>query len=150
MSSSANPIGRPTSYRQHIADEICARLSVGEPLAQICRDEHMPAVRTVSGWKAEHEEFKAAFARAREEGYDFIAADCLKIADDGANDTYVDEEGRKRTEQDVIARSKLRIETRLKLLAKWDPSRYGDKVTNEITGPGGGGLVVEIMRFGKE
>ena len=27
---------------------------------------------------------------------------------------------------DVIQRSKLRVETRLKLLAKWCPTRYGD------------------------
>jgi hypothetical protein len=26
-----------------------------------------------------------------------------------------------------ISRSRLRVETRLKLLAKWDPKRYGDK-----------------------
>lgn len=111
-----------------MADEICARLSKGEPLAVICRDDNMPAVRTVSDWKAAHPSFSAAFAHARDEGYDHIAAECIEIADFGANDTYVDEEGNKRTDTDVIQRSKLRIETRLKLLAKWDPKRYGDKI----------------------
>ena len=88
----------------------------------------MPAVRTVSDWKAAHESFAADIACAREEGYDKIASDCLQIADDGWNDTYLDDDGNKRTDTDVIQRSKLRIETRLKLLAKWDPKRYGDKV----------------------
>jgi hypothetical protein len=33
-----------------------------------------------------------------------------------------------------VQRVKLIIETDLKLLAKWDPRRYGDKVDLEVTG----------------
>lgn len=139
----ARPLGRPSTFSQAIADEICARLAKGEPLAVICRDEDMPAVRTVSDWKAAHEGFATDIACAREEGYDKIAADCLQIADDGWNDTYLDDEGNKRTDTDVIQRSKLRIETRLKLLAKWDPKRYGDKITQELTGADGKPIQVQ-------
>lgn len=130
-------------FTQEIADQICERLAKGEPLAHICRDENMPAVRTVSDWKKVHEAFSADFARARDDGFDQIAADCLDIADDGWNDTYLDDEGNKRTDADVIQRSKLRIETRLKLLAKWDPKRYGDKITQEHTGADGGPVQIE-------
>jgi hypothetical protein len=119
--------GRPSTFTQEIADEIIARLAKGEPLAQICRDEHMPASRTVSDWKAAHESFSADFVRAREEGFDQIAADCLDIADETTFDTIIGENG-DRANTEWISRSKLRIETRLKLLAKWDPKRYGDKV----------------------
>lgn len=119
--------GRPSTFTQEIADEICARLATGETLADICRDDHMPAVRTVSHWKEASEAFKADFACAREEGYDRIASDCLRIADDTDNDTLITEHG-DRPNTEWISRSKLRIETRLKLLAKWDPKRYGDKV----------------------
>jgi hypothetical protein len=139
----AKPAGRPSRFTQKIADEICARLAKGEPLAEICRDERMPAVRTVSDWKRAHERFSADFARAREEGFDQIATDCLRIADDGVNDTYLDEEGNKRTDTDVIQRSKLRIETRLKLLAKWDPKRYGDKVDINHGGQDGNPIKTE-------
>ena len=37
-----------------------------------------------------------------------------------------------------IQRSKLRVETRLKLLAKWDPKRYGERQqvdVNDVTPP---------------
>jgi len=119
--------GRPSTFTQEIADEICRRLAKGEPLAQICRDDHMPAVRTVSHWKEASEAFKADFACAREEGFDQIASDCLDIADETSNDTLSTEHG-DRPNTEWISRSKLRIETRLKLLAKWDPKRYGDKV----------------------
>lgn len=87
----------------------------------------MPAVRTVSDWKAAHEAFAADIAHAREEGFDKIAADCLEIADETSKDTIYGDNGA-RADTEWISRSKLRIETRLKLLAKWDPKRYGDKV----------------------
>lgn len=132
----AKPPGRPSSFTQEVADEICERLSKGEPLEQICRDEHMPAARTVSDWKKAHATFSADFVRAREEGFDAIAASCLEIADYGLNDTYLDDEGNKRTDTDVIQRSKLRIETRLKLLSKWHPKKYGDRVDLNHGGQG--------------
>ncbi len=117
--------GRPSLFTQEIADEICERLAKGEPLAQICKDDNMPAVRTVSDWKTAHAAFSADFARAREEGFDQIAAECLDIADETSNDTVYGESGA-RANTEWISRSKLRIETRLKLLARWDPKRYGD------------------------
>lgn len=126
----AKPRGRPSKFTEAIAAEICERLGKGEPLAHICRDPHMPEVRTVSGWKDEHPTFSASFARAREEGFDAIAAECLEIAN-----TQVKGEIRKRTPkgievttEDMLGHRKLQIETRLKLLAKWDPKRYGEKI----------------------
>lgn len=126
-------MGRISTFAQEVADDICARLSKGEPLASICRDENMPAVRTVSDWKAAHEQFAADFARAREEGFDALAAECLDIADETSRDTLYTESG-DRPNSEWITRSKLRIETRLKLLAKWDVKRYGDKVQTEHSG----------------
>lgn len=120
-------LGRPSTFQQVVADEICARLSKGEPLAHICRDDHMPAVRTVSDWKVAHASFSADFACARDDGYDTIAAECLSIADEISKDTVYGDNG-ERPNTEWIARSKLRIETRLKLLAKWDPKRYGEKL----------------------
>lgn len=129
--------GRPSLFTQEIADEICERLAKGETLAQICKADNMPAVRTVSDWKAAHATFSADFAHAREEGYDAIAQQCLDIADETSNDTVYGDSG-PRANSEWITRSKLRVDTRLKLLAKWDPKRYGDKV--QLTGDGGGPL----------
>lgn len=133
----ARPPGRPSTFTQEIADRICERLADGEPLRQICRDEEMPAWRTVYDWKDADEGFAARIARAREAGHDAIAQDCLDIADETAFDTLQTEHG-DRPNTEWISRSKLRIETRLKLLAKWDPKRYGERQTTELTGPDGG------------
>jgi predicted secreted protein len=131
----ARPPGRPSTFTQEIADRICERLADGEPLRQICRDEEMPAWRTVYDWKDADDAFAARIARAREAGHDAIAQDCLDIADETTFDTIQGENG-DRANTEWISRSKLRIETRLKLLAKWDPKRYGDKVDVNHGGQG--------------
>ena len=134
---------RQSEYTQEVADAICERLSEGEPLRQICRDDAMPAWRTVYDWKDAHEDFAARIARAREAGHDAIASECLDIADETAFDTLIGENG-DRPNTEWISRSKLRIETRLKLLAKWDPKRYGDKITQEVTGANGGAVDMNV------
>ena len=116
-------MGRTTTYTEDVAEEIVERLSTGEPLAQICRDDHMPAARTVGDWRVVNETFAAAIARAREDGFDRIAADALTIID---------------TLNEDPASRRVRLDGRLKLLAKWDPKRYGDKVA--LTNAEGGSL----------
>jgi hypothetical protein len=121
------PPGRPSSFTQALADEICERIAEGETLRQICRDPRMPHWTTVYDWKANDKAFSLRFAHARELGFDAIAQECFAIADDTDNDTLFGENG-ERANTEWISRSKLRIETRLKLLAKWDPKRYGERV----------------------
>ena len=80
------------------------------------------------------------FDDAREAGFDEIAEDILAIADDGSRD-YVPGERGVVVDHDHIQRSKLRAEMRLKLLAKWDPRRYGDRSAVELTGKDGKDLI---------
>jgi hypothetical protein len=127
-------MGRKTSYTDEVADAILQLLEKGEPLQQICRREGFPAARTVYDWIDENPQFAASFAHARARGFDAIAADCLRIADESAGDVIQTENGPKQNPE-FAARSKIRIETRLKLLAKWDPKRYGDKIQVEDTTP---------------
>lgn len=131
-------MGRPSTYSQEVADQICQRIAEGEPLRQICREDVMPPWRTVYHWIEDNPEFSARIARAREVGFDAIAEECLEIADESAFDAIEGEDGALRSNSEVIQRSKLRVETRLKLLAKWSPKRYGDKVQQEVSGPDGG------------
>lgn len=122
--------GRPSKFTPQLADEIVQRISEGEPLAQICRSDGIPALRTVYDWMDADADFSARIARARIAGYDQIANEALSIAD---TSLPISEE---------IQRAKLRVETRLKLLAKWDPKRYGEKVSTEISGPDGAPVYV--------
>lgn len=112
-------------FDQAIAEQITGRLSAGEPMAQICRSENMPCVTTVWTWQQQNPSFAESIARAREQGFDMIAADCLRIADEVP------------AVSDEVQRARLRVESRLKLLAKWDPKRYGDRSAVELTGANG-------------
>jgi hypothetical protein len=122
--------GRPDTFSQEVFDAIMARMSMGEPLAAICRDENMPSLRTVYNWKDRSPELAAQFAHARDDGFDQIALETLKIADTPVEATIEKStaNGLEITRQDALGHRKLQIETRLKLLAKWDPRRYGDKL----------------------
>jgi hypothetical protein len=126
------PRGRPSSYTPELANEIVQRISKGEPLRQICRDEHMPQWGAVYDWQERHPEFKTRIAHARELGEEAIAQECMEIADNATNDWMetVSPDGGEgyRLNGEHIQRSKLRIETRLKLLAKWNPRKWGEKV----------------------
>lgn len=120
-------MGRSSQYTKKKADEICNRIAEGEPLRVICRDQHMPAWRTVYDWISNNEEFAARIARARELGFDAIAEETLEIADETSRDTLSNDHG-DYCNHEWVSRSKLRVETRLKLLAKWSPKKYGDRI----------------------
>jgi hypothetical protein len=152
--------GRPSSFTQAVADEICRRLSRGETLVSICAGEDMPATRTVSDWKKDHPSFAADFGRARDEGFDAIAEECLEIADTPREGVTVTEkplvvEGveigvlREVKTDDMLGHRKLQIETRLKLLAKWDPRRYGDKLELDHRTPDGP-IAITLIRKPEE
>jgi hypothetical protein len=130
-----NKGGRTSTYDPDIARQMCEQLSEGIPLREICRQEGYPAWRTVYDWMGKDADLAAAIARARDIGYDAMAEECLDIADNGGNDWMerLDADGVPigyQVNGDHIQRSKLRIETRLKLLAKFNPKRYGDKVVH--------------------
>ena len=107
----ANSMGRPSIYSDELVETICARLAKGEPMASICRDDDMPGVTTLHSWGIDNKHVSESIARARLDGFDSIALDGLNIVDDLSEDP---------------ASRRVRSDYRLKLLAKWDPKRYGD------------------------
>lgn len=115
--------------REALVPEICRRLSCGETLASICRDEHMPDRDTVYLWANSDESIARRIAQARAVGFDAIADECVEISDRPSPTTPLGS-----TDSGDVAHRKLQIETRLKLLAKWDPKRYGDKQQVEHSG----------------
>lgn len=133
--------GRPSKRTDEVIERVLAGLRKGTPLTIICEPDDMPCDDTVRNWANEDSALSRDIARARESGFDRIAMDAIDIADDNTRDTITVRKGGTDIEvpdTEWIMRSKLRVETRLKLLSKWDPKRYGEKISQEISGPDGG------------
>lgn len=138
--------GRPTTYNPKIAAEICEHLAEGRSLRSYCAHEGSPSKSMVMRWLRDHEDFRDQYARAREDQAEILADEILDVADDGTNDYML----RKRGDEDVevvnndhIARSRLRVDTRKWFASKLRPKKYGDRVTNEMVGKDGGPVQVE-------
>lgn len=134
--------GRPSTYTEAKAEEICAKLAEGLSLREICRAEDMPHVSTVFRWIEAYEDFRDRYARAREAQAHNMAEELMEIADDGSND-WMERQRQDGSIETVlnsehVQRSRLRVDSRKWLLSKMLPKVYGDKVTQEHTGPGGG------------
>jgi len=107
----------------------------------------MPARSTVYAWLLDDVEgFSDRYARARTIQAETIADDLLTIADDGTNDVRVLPDGREIVDNDVIQRSKLRVDTRKWLLSKMLPKQYGEKTQLEVAGKDGGPIEVRDAR----
>ena len=135
-------IGRPSALTEAVQLEVCARMAEGESLTHICHDPAMPCRQTVSkalvSGAPEFSAFVTRYAAARESLLDVYADEILSISDDGTTD-YILKVGRNGHEymavdQEHIQRSRLRVDTRLRLMAVVAPHIYGQKVDHQHAG----------------
>ena len=120
------PPGRPSLYSTELVEAIAVRLEKGETLTSICRDEGFPDTATVYLWMSERPDVSSRIARAREIGFDAIAESCVDIAESAP--ARVATMHGDQVDGGDIQHKKLRIWTRMQLLAKWAPKKYGDKI----------------------
>lgn len=96
----------------------------------VLEDENLPSGST------DKQGLSNKLVRARESGIEALLDDIIDIADDGRNDTYMHELESglevERTDHDVIQRSRLRVETRIKLAQMLKPKKYGPKSEHTI------------------
>ncbi len=110
-------MARYTEYTDVLGEIICARLSDGETLRQICKDENMPAYSTVVKWTNQFPAFRDLYASARSLGLDVMAEDIVQISEDREDDSNS---------------RRVRIDARKWLLSKMRPEKYSDRLA--ITG----------------
>lgn len=136
-----------TTCTQKKANEVLAGISKGDSLSQVCKDLGLVYITVYNWMKVHSDTFFKDSPCAYEAGYDKIADDCFEIADQSQHDVTVDDKGRETVNGEVIQRSKLRIDTRLRLLGKWAPKRYGDKVDlNHGVQPSFSTMISEIYK----
>ena len=107
-------MGRPSSYKPELGDLILNGLIAGESMRTLCAPEDMPDRGTVVRWLAEHPDFEAKYAHARE-----AQADTM--------DDLILEEAEKVTPETAAA-SRVKIDAYKWRAAKLKPKVYGDKM----------------------
>ena len=114
--------GRPSTFTPSIAEEICERLGEGEPLTKICKDQQMPAYRTVLGWRVANEQFSRMYARAREDAADTLADQIRELAERVEKGKLEPNAGR------------VAIDALKWIASKLKPRQYGDRQRMDLAG----------------
>jgi len=124
-------MGRPTIRTDQMIDEILDRVSVGETMTSICKDDHLPTIRALMKWLRKDKELDDQMHRARVRGT-LIQADEAVDAQRAviAGTTGVDP---KCVQAVVTAANNMGHQANAKL-SKID-NRYKDKQQVEHTGP---------------
>lgn len=120
-----------TKQTPELVATVLQRISEGVTLTALCK-EHGFSQSAWGNWMKKDPELATAYYDARSIGADSIADDILDIVDTVKEDTV------------AVAKARLRADTRLRLLAKWQPDKYGDKVDLRHAGHDGGALQVEV------
>ncbi|EFF2795816.1 DNA-binding protein [Escherichia coli] len=119
----AKKTGRPHGYTEEKALEICELVADGQSINKISKLPGMPNRSTILKWFRDVPEFSTMYARAKEIGFEVLADEIIDLADAEVN-----------TDKDQLRRHQLMIDTRKWLLAKLQPRKYGERVTQEIVG----------------
>lgn len=141
--------GRPSIYTEELAKEICRRIASGRTTLSVSRDDDMPARSTIIDWVLSNPQFSVAYARARDMLLEHWGDEVIEISDDDANDLQPYEiikggytERGTKSDNTVVNRDKLGVDSRKWLLSKLKPGQYGDKIQAEHSGS----LIVNINR----
>jgi len=110
-------VGRKSTFSETVTRLVLGALVSGKPLTEACRDAGV-GVQTIYDWRDTHPDFAVALARARNVGEEVIA-DNLRLVAAGVEGFSSGD----------VARDKLMVDTDLKLLAIWNPSRYAPRPT---------------------
>lgn len=112
---------------------ICEKIVQGMALRQIARDLGASHASTIHMWIAQDADFAEQYRLAKQAQADVFAEECIEIADDGSND-WMEREGKAVPNYEIANRSKLRVETRMKLMRVYAPRRFGNVVAHEHSG----------------
>lgn len=149
--------GRPLAYDvPAVKDHVIREMSSGRSLHTVCReDAGMPSPGTVMSWTLEDPDFSVAYMNAKSTALLVMAEEIAEISEetnavtmvprlDADGNPMYDAEGQplmiKKVlplNADVVARNRLRIDSRKWLLSKMMPKQFGDKTTTELTGVDG-------------
>lgn len=120
--------GRPTKYSRELANTICDRITNGDSLASITREDDMPSPSTVYRWLLEHEDFQQMYTRAREDQADTLADQIIAISEEKPMLRIIsDSETIEKLDPTGVSHNRNRIDARKWIAAKLKPRKYGER-----------------------
>lgn len=132
--------------RESIMADVCDRLSAGGSLQGACREIEDAKFQTILDWVEKYPELASQYAQARARGYQLLSDEIIAISDETEVEArYQNEDVKLVLDATAVARNRLRIDTRKWMLSKMLPKVYGDKVTQEHTGAGGGPITMAAV-----
>lgn len=118
-------VGRPSIYSDELSQLICEKIATHAiSIRKLCQMyPELPNHDTISVWRWRYPDFSDRYLAAKRSQAELMFDDCLEIADDGKNDwmesiSKEDQPIGWRLNGEHVQRSKLRIETRMKLNAR--------------------------------
>jgi hypothetical protein len=140
-------MSQKSTYTAWHGEMICAGLAEGHSLLEVCEALGC-SYEAAKNWERDIPEHATNSTRAREIGCHALAEECLRIADtplegietteeattvvnadsDGPGGIVVPATITKTKRGDMLGHRKLQIETRMRLIGKWLPKIYGDKL----------------------
>lgn len=122
--------------KTELFNKICLKISNdGMALRNVLKLDNMPSNETFYKWLNEDDNKTKQYVRACEARADEIFEDILNIADESYADKKVLESGEEVVDNEVVQRSRIRIDARKWMLSKMNPKKYSDKLqvdTNEF------------------
>jgi hypothetical protein len=115
------------AFDQDKANAICEAIAAGASLRKAAKAQGIDP-STVLKWEDANPDFAQQYARARADGYKLLADEIIEISDDSSRDIIETEHGPK-TDAEVVARSRLRVDSRKWMLSKMLPKIYGERTT---------------------
>jgi len=115
-------------------------------MRSVSRDDAMPSMSILFKWLRTNEEFLQQYTKAKEESADALVEDMLDIADNQVAQPIlvdglpveVDGDIVRAVDGPSVQHAKLRVDTRKWAASKLKPKKYGEKISQEITGANGG------------
>ena len=118
--------------KRNAIDNILRRISNGESVRSVLSDnrdkEVLPSRKTFFEWLLDDKTLSDQYAHACEKRADAIFEEILDIADETHSDKKVLEDGREVIDNEVVQRSRLRVDARKWMLSKMNPKKYSDKI----------------------
>lgn len=131
-------------YGPEVRAQVLKDIMAGKSLRAISEQEGMPAPATVVEWVKSDTAYAEQYARAKEVQAHLMAEEIISISDESGADVILDPAtGKWAVNGEVVARARLRADSRKWLLSKMLPKVYGEKMELEAKVKHEGPVTVE-------